>query len=462
MPLADQARQSRDCPNRETLAAYSAGKLPSRLVEVVGADVAGCLACQSSLEEVQDETGDSDTLIGKLRGCFAATQAPRERDNLEPATPNPASAEVLTASDSPTTVSLQEGSPPIDFGQYELLEQIGHGGMGVVYKARQGRLKRLVAIKMIRSGAHGTASERARFAVECEALARLQHPHVVQVHEFNEQAGQLYLCMEFLEGGTLADRLPSTGLPVREAGQLVQVLAETVHAAHQRHIVHRDLKPANVLRTADGILKIGDFGLAKLLDADEGHTGPDAIMGTPSYMAPEQAEGNNMEVGPLTDVHALGAILYQALTGQPPFKGASRMATLELVRTAEPVPPSRLRREVPRDLEAICLKCLAKKPGQRYESAQALAEDLGAGGVEHRRWLGLHRGTPATAERCWLSFCSQLPAWQSGGSSVRLASPSSCQEFGTSCWTGVPPCCLAPTQRPIPGVSTSRNRTSCG
>jgi len=376
------------CPSQEGLQAYIGGKLPFRLLDGVANHAAACSACQSSLEEVAPETANTDPLIDKLHRCVALTDE-RPTDDAERITElqgglNRCGLKALEIRNG-TAAAVQR--LPRVFSQYELLEEVGHGGMGVVYKARQLRLNRIVAIKVIRSGTYGSSGERARFSVESEAVARLRHPHVIQVHEFNENNGQLYLCMEYLEGGTLDEKIAGKGLPLRTAAQLVQTLAGAVHAAHQQHIVHRDLKPANVLLAADGTPKISDFGLAKLLDAQGSETVSEAILGTPSYMAPEQAEGPAKNVGPLADVYALGAILYHALAGVPPFKGASRMATLDLIRTREAVLPTRVRRDIPRDLEAICLKCLAKRPGQRYASAEALAQDLG-------RWLN---GEPTIA-----------------------------------------------------------------
>jgi WD40 repeat protein len=260
---------------------------------------------------------------------------------------------------------------------YDLLDVLGRGGMGVVYKARQLALNRLVALKMIRASGHAGEQELARFRAEAEAVARLQHPHVVQIYEVGEQDGLPYFSLEYLDGGSLHAKLAGTPQPPPEAAALVETLARAMHAAHERGIVHRDLKPANVLLSADGQSKVGDFGLAKYLDADSGQTRTGQVLGTPSYMAPEQAAGRTRDVGPWTDTYALGAILYEALTGRPPFQGANVRDTLEQVCTQEPVPPARLQPRLPRDLNTICLKCLQKEPKKRYASALALAEDLG-------------------------------------------------------------------------------------
>ncbi len=261
---------------------------------------------------------------------------------------------------------------------YEILGILGRGGMGVVYQARQIRLKRFVALKMILAGAHAGAEELARFRTEAEAVARLQHPNIVQIYEVGEQDGRPYFSLEFVDGGSLAQKLVGTPLPARQAAGLVETLARAMHAAHERGIVHRDLKPANVLLTADGTPKITDFGLAKRLDADTVQTQSGAVMGTPSYMAPEQAAGKIRAIGPATDIYALGAILYELLTGRPPFKTESVMDTLLQVMEREPDWPRIHNRQVDRSLEAICLKCLQKSPRDRYPSAAALAEDLTA------------------------------------------------------------------------------------
>jgi serine/threonine-protein kinase len=273
------------------------------------------------------------------------------------------------------TIAVRAISLP-QLAGYEVLSLLGQGGMGVVYKARQIRLNRLVALKMILSGPQANPQELTRFQIEAEAVARLQHPHIVQIYEVGEQEGRPYFALEFVDGGSLERKLDGTPLPAARSAALVETLARAMQYAHEHGVVHRDLKPANVLLTPDGTPKITDFGLAKRLDTDTGQTQTGAIMGTPSYMAPEQAAGQAKAVGPAADVYALGAILYEAITGRPPFKAASVLDTLEQVRTQEPVAPVRLQPRLPRDLETICLRCLEKEPQKRYGSALALAEDL--------------------------------------------------------------------------------------
>jgi tetratricopeptide (TPR) repeat protein len=258
---------------------------------------------------------------------------------------------------------------------YEILGELGRGGMGVVYKARQIAADRVVALKMILAGSHAGPAELARFKTEAEAVARLQHPHIIGVYEVGEHQGRPFFSLEFCAGGSLDKRLSGTPLPPAEAARVVETLAGAVQAAHDKQVIHRDLKPANVLLAEDGTLKVTDFGLAKKLD-EAGQTQSGSVLGTPSYMAPEQAGGHRKEIGPWTDVYALGAILYDCLTGRPPFRAATPLDTLLQVLSDEPVPPRRLQPKTPRDLETICQKCLQKDPKKRYSSARDLAEDL--------------------------------------------------------------------------------------
>jgi DNA-binding beta-propeller fold protein YncE/tRNA A-37 threonylcarbamoyl transferase component Bud32 len=307
----------------------------------------------------------------------------------------------------------QAGALPFICG-YEVLEELGRGGMGVVYKARQTRLNRLVALKMILSGTHAGHEDRLRFLAEAEAVAAIKHPGVVEVYEFGTHDDRPYYALEFCEGGTLADKLAGTPLQGREAAQTVAELARAVQAAHDRGIVHRDLKPDNVLIGAGGQLKVTDFGLARRVEAGSGLTQTGAILGTPSYMAPEQAEGKK-DVGPAADVYALGAVLYECLSGRPPFKAATPLDTVRQVIADEPVPPRQLSPNAPPDLETICLKCLSKAPERRYKSAGELADDLG-------RYLD---GVPILArpvgrfERLW-SWCRREPVTASLVAAVAL------------------------------------------
>jgi tetratricopeptide (TPR) repeat protein len=259
---------------------------------------------------------------------------------------------------------------------YEVLGELGRGGMGVVYKARHLRLDRVVALKMILAGAYAGAQECDRFRAEAQSAARLQHPHIVQIHEVGEHDGRPYLTLEFVDGGSLAQRLTGTPFSAAQAAPLVHCLARAVQHAHERGVVHRDLKPANILLTAEGVPKITDFGLALRLDGDAANTRTGTILGTPCYMAPEQAAGRAGAAGRPADVYGLGAILYELLTGRPPFLAATALETLERVREQEPVPPRHLQPGVPRDLETVCLKCLQKDPARRYASATDLAQDL--------------------------------------------------------------------------------------
>jgi serine/threonine protein kinase/tetratricopeptide (TPR) repeat protein len=330
-------------------------------------------------------------------------------DQFRPSTGGGRHAAPPPSSDDPLATQDTASAPPADTVNpdwpvvpgYELLEQLGRGGMGVVYKARQIALDRPVALKMMLDTDQTGPDERARFRSEAEAAAALQHPNIIQIHEIGEVGGRPFIALEFVAGGSLDQQVKTAPLPPRDAASLLETLARAMHHAHERGIIHRDLKPANILlsfsrshlrargqhpetdssarkseRLNEGVPKITDFGLAKRLDSDAGLTQPGAVVGTPSYMAPEQASGLSDRIGPLSDVYALGAVLYETLTSRPPFKAATVYDTIRQVLLEDPVPPSRLQPGLPRDLETICLKCLRKEPPQRYASALELAEDL--------------------------------------------------------------------------------------
>jgi WD40 repeat protein/tRNA A-37 threonylcarbamoyl transferase component Bud32 len=268
------------------------------------------------------------------------------------------------------------GSMPAQIAGYQILEVLGHGGMGVVYKARQLALNRLVALKMVLAGEHASPQHLARFLVEAETVARLSHPNIVQIHEFGSYDGQPFLALEYIDGGALADRIAGRPWEPRRAAALCEQLARAVDHAHRQGVVHRDLKPGNVLLTAEGTPKVADFGLAKQIEGGSGLTSTGAVLGTPSYMAPEQAGGHAKRVGPATDIYSLGAILYELLTGRPPPVADTSVQLLVKVVTEEVVEPTRLQPGLPVDLATICMRCLQKDPARRYRSASDLADDL--------------------------------------------------------------------------------------
>ena len=269
--------------------------------------------------------------------------------------------------------------PPHSLGDFVLLEELGRGGMGVVYRARQQSLSREVAVKLILQGAQASELDKARFQAEVAAAARLEHPNIVPIYEVGENAGWQFFGMKLIEGETLASRIAQGPVPEHQAVEWVLAVARAIEYAHGRGVVHRDLKPANILVDRAGVPHVTDFGLAKYTSASSSSlTQSGSILGTPSYMAPEQAAGNRGKVGPLSDVYSLGAILYSLITGRPPFQGASPVDTVLLVLEQDPLPPRLLNRRISRDLEMIVLKCLQKPSELRYASAGALADDLQA------------------------------------------------------------------------------------
>ncbi|MBY0230915.1 MAG: protein kinase, partial [Gemmataceae bacterium] len=403
-------------------------------------------------------SGDAPTLVPSGTNGHSPARPPSEtEETLHPPTPlfppgaptnarpvSPLTGQQAHYPDAATLVppsgpASAGGAGPVVLPDYEILEVLGRGGMGVVYKARQKALGRVVALKMILAGQHASQEELRRFQVEAEAVARLQHPNIVAIHDIGTRDGRPYFSLEYCDGGSLQSRLDGSPLPPAHAAGLVRKLAEAVGYAHGKGIIHRDLKPANVLlvETRDTPLeratpKITDFGLAKRIEDDQGHTATEAILGTPTYMAPEQAQGKTKSVGPQADVYALGAILYDLLTGRPPFKGATAMDTIQMVQTAEPVPPVRLQPGIPGDLQTITLKCLEKAPERRYGSAGDLAADLGrflSGqpilarpvGSWERAWKYVRRNPLASA---FIALCFLAPAAVAGvsiGYSFHLA-----------------------------------------
>ena len=335
--------------------------------------VESCHSCQKRLTEL---TSDCSRLLDADQFDRSSTDPWLTIDH--PIFGSPASARLnpsrLESAERTTNWHISESELP-DVDGYEMLSELGHGGMGVVYKAHQRRLSRFVALKMIRAGSLAKPEDLARFRIEAEAVAKLQHPNIIQIFDIGEVGGLPFVALELLEGGSLDVFLAGTPQPGEASARLSATLARGIHAAHQVGIIHRDLKPSNVMFGSDGTPKITDFGLAKRLE-EEGYTETGQVLGSPSYIPPEQAQGRAKEVGPTADVYALGAILYEMLTGRPPFKGTSSVETVLQVLNEDPVPPSHLQPQVARDLETICLKCLAKEPHRRYSSALALADDL--------------------------------------------------------------------------------------
>jgi eukaryotic-like serine/threonine-protein kinase len=387
------------CPGDELLKELLEEKLDTDRNVAVSAHVETCINCQERLKQLTSESihymkwgyfgaslsapwltpthsdDSSPTLREPVTPWFKKALKSRPgaavRNSLE-AVPETLAAPFLNQAETSES-RLDVFFPEIE--GYDFLAVLGHGGMGVVYKALQQRLNRFVAVKMIRAGSLARPEDLARFRVEAETVANLCHPNIIQIFDVGEIGGLPYVALELLEGGSLDAMLAGSPQPEVASAQLVATLARAIHVAHRAGIIHRDLKPSNVLFSADGTPKITDFGLAKRLEED-GQTETGQVMGSPSYIPPEQAEGRAKEATPATDVYALGAILYEMLTGRAPFKGVTPMETLLKVLREDPVAPSRLQSQISRDLETICLKCLAKEPGQRYATAQALGLDL--------------------------------------------------------------------------------------
>jgi serine/threonine protein kinase/WD40 repeat protein len=380
-------------PSMETLRTFGSGQLDEAEATVVEEHISRCEPCGRTLAAIH-----SDSFIHLLRRAHREA-AEKDESLASPqaqmisATPAVADSALTSAdvtAERQAVVWVEHTDQPIVPG-YQILEVLGRGGMGVVYKARQVGLNRLVALKMILGGAHSSPEAMVRFLAEAEAVAHLQHTNIVQIYQVGRHGEVPFFSLEYVDGGTLAQRLDGE-LPLpHEAARLVECLAQAMHLAHQGGIVHRDLKPANVLLASGGrggevtsplppplagcTPKITDFGLAKRVECGVGLTQTGAILGTPGYMAPEQAEGKK-NVGPAADIYALGAILYEMLTGRPPFRAPTPLDTIMQVLSEEPVAPMRLQSGCPRDLETICLKCLHKEPGKRYATAEDLADDL--------------------------------------------------------------------------------------
>lgn len=317
----------------------------------------------------------------------------------------PSAAESGDTGEDTIDVEPSMGELPRPFGQYELLSEVGRGGMGVVYKARQKALDRTVAIKMILASHLASPEHVRRFQTEAKAAARLQHSNIVHIHEVGQLHGHYYFAMEYIEGESLAQRIACLKVDVELAVRLLGAVARAVDHLHAENIIHRDLKPSNILLDAEDHPYVTDFGLAKVFEPGSDTTASGVIAGTPSYMAPEQAGGHGGEIGPATDVYSLGAILYELLTGRPPFREENPLDTLMDVLSREPTLPRRLNPRIPRGLELICLKCLAKSPGDRYGSAAALADDL-----EHfARGEALEVRPPHLGQRLW-SWTRRQPA----------------------------------------------------
>jgi TolB-like protein/Tfp pilus assembly protein PilF len=327
--------------------------------------------------------------LGNLPDAVAGFVDPGQSD-----TPSPADENGLPNNKKSASAAELLG----ELGDYELLEEVGRGGQGVVFRARQKSLNRTVALKVISLGQWASKAHLKRFRLEAEAAARLEHPGIVPIHEVGERDGSCYFSMKFVEGGQLDEVARREPMPIRRAVEIIAKIARTVYYAHQHGILHRDIKPGNILLDAEGEPHLTDFGLARLVESESSVTQTLDVLGTPSYMAPEQALGNNAAVSSVTDVYGLGAVLYQLLTGQPPFAGGATYETIKLLLDTEPRPPRQLNPKIDRDLSTICLKCLEKDPKRRYPSALTLAEDLERW-LKHEPILARHTGVFARGKK---------------------------------------------------------------
>jgi eukaryotic-like serine/threonine-protein kinase len=330
-----------------------------------------------SAQELREFLQDHERVLQIARSLRSES----EPASGSPGTPKQSTIQHSTPSGRAGTAPLQGfpqslGQEPVRFGDYELLEEIARGGMGIVYKARQVSLNRIVAVKMILQGKLAAAEDVERFRIEAAAAAKLKHPHIVVIHEVGRTDGQDFFSMEYVEGRSLAELIRQGSIPPKHAAQTMRQVAEAVHFAHQNGVLHRDIKPSNVLIDQAGSARVMDFGLAKQVDRSQGLTLTGQIMGTPTYMAPEQITNRRGELGPACDVYGMGALFYELLTGLPPFQGRDQIDTLLAVLEFDPQSPRRLNPNVPRELEMICLKCLEKDLAHRYASAEAVADDL--------------------------------------------------------------------------------------
>jgi serine/threonine protein kinase len=384
------------CLSPETFRQFLANELAAELETFVLAHLETCPHCQELCDSVvrSDHLADVRSKLVHLNREKEPTAVVALRHELYGIDDTVSRA---GESDTQNVPAVAAGELPRSFGGYELLEEIARGGMGLVYKARQTRLDRIVAVKMILAGEFASADGIRRFVTEAQAAANLDHPHIVPIYEVGEHEGRHFYSMGYVEGQSLSNSLSRGPLPPHKAAKLMRKIALAIAYAHAHGVIHRDLKPQNVLLDSAGEPRVTDFGLAKRLERDSELTSTGQLLGTPSYMPPEQARGDSAAIGPHSDIYGLGAILYCLLIGRPPFQAASLIETLKQVHERDPLPPRQLNSNIPRDLETIALKCLEKCPGHRYDTAQALADELDRY-LQHRPILARPITRP---ERAW-------------------------------------------------------------